>query len=84
MKIEGNLIAILLSTFAASPILLAGNTADRANKRIEDSAAVLQETLGAGDRGIPRDLIPLGVTPGATGTAREPYTGVTASFLSQH
>jgi len=57
MKIYSNLTAILLSTFAASPILLAANTADRANKRIEDSAAVLQETLGAGDRGIPRDLI---------------------------
>ena len=56
MRIK-TLIPILLAVSASSPALFAGNTTDRANKRIEDSAAVLHEILGAGDRGIPRDLI---------------------------
>jgi lipid-binding SYLF domain-containing protein len=57
MRTNNTLIAIVFVASAASPILLARNTADRANRRIEDSAVVLQETLGAGDRGIPGDLI---------------------------
>jgi SH3 domain-containing YSC84-like protein 1 len=57
MKINSLLISIVLTASAASPALFAGSETDRANKRIQESAATLEETLGGGDRGIPRDLI---------------------------
>ena len=56
MRINNTLAAVLLAASASSP-LFADSALERANKRIEDSGAVLQEILGAGDRGIPRDLI---------------------------
>ncbi|HLH43481.1 MAG TPA: lipid-binding SYLF domain-containing protein [Bryobacteraceae bacterium] len=57
MRINKLLISTLMAVSAASPALFADSALERANKRIETSADVLQDALGAGDRGIPRDLI---------------------------
>ena len=57
MRINNFLMAALLAASAASPALFADSALNRANKRIEGSAEALQDILGAGDRGIPRDLI---------------------------
>ena len=57
MKISSSFLTVVLAATAVSPALLADSALDRANKRIDGSAETLQDILGAGDRGIPRDLI---------------------------
>jgi SH3 domain-containing YSC84-like protein 1 len=48
---------ILLSFCAALPMLAQDSHFDESNKRIRESALVLSEIMGAGDKGIPHDLL---------------------------
>jgi lipid-binding SYLF domain-containing protein len=52
------MFAVLFAASTIAPAVFAADDArERADKRIRESAAVLQEIMGAGDKGIPRDLV---------------------------
>jgi SH3 domain-containing YSC84-like protein 1 len=58
MKAKTFLFTLLFGAATVAPALAADNARERADKRIRDSATVLQEIIGVGgDKGIPRDLI---------------------------
>jgi SH3 domain-containing YSC84-like protein 1 len=59
MKVKTVLLTLLVGAATIAPALAAkGDARERADKRIRDSAAVLQEIIGVGsDKGIPQDLI---------------------------
>lgn len=58
MKAKTFLFTLLFGAVTVAPALAADDARERADKRIRDSAAVLQEILGVGsDKAIPRDLI---------------------------
>ena len=58
MRAKTFLFTLLFGAATVAPALAADDARERADKRIRDSAAVLQEIMGVGsDKGIPRDLI---------------------------
>jgi lipid-binding SYLF domain-containing protein len=58
MKVKTSLFAILFSAATIAPAFAADDARERADKRIRDSAAVLQEIVGTGsDKAIPRGLL---------------------------
>jgi SH3 domain-containing YSC84-like protein 1 len=58
MKAKTFLFTLLFGAATVAPALAADDARERADKRIRDSASVLQEIIGVGsDKGIPRDLI---------------------------
>jgi SH3 domain-containing YSC84-like protein 1 len=58
MKAKTCLFTILFAAAAIGPAWASSGARERADKRISDSAAVLQEIVGVGsDKGIPADLI---------------------------
>jgi SH3 domain-containing YSC84-like protein 1 len=58
MKAKTFLFTLLFGAATIAPALAADDARERADKRIRDSASVLQEIIGVGgDKGIPRDLI---------------------------
>jgi lipid-binding SYLF domain-containing protein len=58
MKVKTSLVTILFSAVTIAPVFAADDARERADKRIRDSAAVLQEIVGTGsDKGIPHALI---------------------------
>ena len=68
MKAKTFLFTLLFGAATVAPALAADDARERADKRIRDSAGVLQEIIGVGgDKGIPRDLIEkaqcVGVSP---------------------